>query len=55
MQLTNNGLVTWPKKGAKIILPRGPGLASSHNNSAKEDGFFDGTFSEDLKNLTSHS
>ena len=24
-------------------------------NSAKEDGFFDGTFIEDLKNLTSHS
>ena len=29
MQLTNNGLVTWPQKGAKITLPRGPGLASS--------------------------
>ena len=30
MQLKNNGLVTWPQKGAKITLPRGPGLASSH-------------------------
>ena len=29
------GLVTWPQKGAKITLPRGPGLASSHNNHGK--------------------
>ena len=30
MQLTNNGLVTWPQKGVKITLPRDLGLASSH-------------------------
>ena len=31
MRLKNNGLVTWPQKGTKITLPRGPGLASSHS------------------------
>ena len=35
MQLKNNGLVTWPQKGAKITLPRGPGLASSHRNFSR--------------------
>ena len=34
MQLKNNGLATWPQKGAKITLPRGPGLTSSHTTHA---------------------
>ena len=37
MQLKNNGLVTWPQKGAKITLPRGPGLASSHTKQQNEN------------------
>ena len=40
MQLKNIGLVTWPQKGAKITLPRGPGMASSHTAFYTQSAFY---------------
>ena len=44
MQLTNNGLVTWPQKGAEITLPRGLGWLAATLRKEKLQPYLDNEF-----------